>query len=315
MAGARPVHRPDPDPRRGRGDDRDPARAGLPPARHHPRHRRGRRRKATPARWSSPRPPPRRPPGPTASARPPPPLSPRAGWRLRGIRRRRGAERGFVLSDHADWPGLNDAIRATGASRVFVTHGYTAVFRRWLRNARLRRRHRRDRMGRRVLRRARGRRGRRMTPVALRPAPPCGAHGWHSTGTRRCCHFLFPNILGGAGADSPPATRAMKRFARLFAALDATTKTSPRPRRWPPTSAKPPRRTASGPSPCCRAVARSAPSMPRSCGHGQPRRQNCRSGCSRKPIPSSAIWPRRSPSSCRHRHATPRPPSASTCRP
>jgi putative mRNA 3-end processing factor len=52
--------------------------------------------------------------------------------RLRGVRRRRGAERGFVLSDHADWPGLNAAIRETGATRVFVTHGYTSVFRRWL---------------------------------------------------------------------------------------------------------------------------------------------------------------------------------------
>jgi putative mRNA 3-end processing factor len=51
---------------------------------------------------------------------------------LRGVRRRRGAARGFVISDHADWDGLNAAIRATGAERVFVTHGYTAVFRRWL---------------------------------------------------------------------------------------------------------------------------------------------------------------------------------------
>ncbi|HDR29216.1 MAG TPA: ligase-associated DNA damage response exonuclease [Rhodovulum sp.] len=56
-----------------------------------------------------------------------------SGWMaLRGVRRRRGAERGFVLSDHADWAGLNAAIRATGAERVFVTHGYTSVFRRWL---------------------------------------------------------------------------------------------------------------------------------------------------------------------------------------
>ena len=56
-----------------------------------------------------------------------------SGWMaIRGIRRRRALGTGFVLSDHADWPGLNAAIRATGASRVFVTHGYTAVFRRWL---------------------------------------------------------------------------------------------------------------------------------------------------------------------------------------
>ena len=57
-----------------------------------------------------------------------------SGWMaLRGVRRRRAADRGFVMSDHADWRGLNEAIGATGAERVFVTHGYTAIFARWLR--------------------------------------------------------------------------------------------------------------------------------------------------------------------------------------
>jgi putative mRNA 3-end processing factor len=51
---------------------------------------------------------------------------------LRGVRRRRGLGRGFAISDHADWPGLNAAIRATGAARILVTHGYTSSFRRWL---------------------------------------------------------------------------------------------------------------------------------------------------------------------------------------
>lgn len=56
-----------------------------------------------------------------------------SGWMaLRGVRRRRSADRGFVMSDHADWKGLNAAIKATGAERIFVTHGYTSVFRRWL---------------------------------------------------------------------------------------------------------------------------------------------------------------------------------------
>lgn len=56
-----------------------------------------------------------------------------SGWMsLRGARRRRAVDRGFILSDHADWDGLNEAIRATGAERVFVTHGYTDIFRRWL---------------------------------------------------------------------------------------------------------------------------------------------------------------------------------------
>ena len=57
-----------------------------------------------------------------------------SGWmQLRGARRRQGVDRGFVLSDHADWPGLQAAIRATGAERVIVTHGYEAVMVRWLR--------------------------------------------------------------------------------------------------------------------------------------------------------------------------------------
>lgn len=56
-----------------------------------------------------------------------------SGWMaMRGVRRRRSADRGFVMSDHADWEGLNTAIKATGAERVFVTHGYTAAFSRWL---------------------------------------------------------------------------------------------------------------------------------------------------------------------------------------
>jgi putative mRNA 3-end processing factor len=51
-----------------------------------------------------------------------------SGWmRIRGPRRRRAVDRGFVLSDHADWPGLLGAITATGAQEVWVTHGYVAV--------------------------------------------------------------------------------------------------------------------------------------------------------------------------------------------
>jgi putative mRNA 3-end processing factor len=56
-----------------------------------------------------------------------------SGWMaLRGARRRRGVDRGFVLSDHADWPGLQQAIAATGAQRVIVTHGQVPVMVRWL---------------------------------------------------------------------------------------------------------------------------------------------------------------------------------------
>ena len=56
-----------------------------------------------------------------------------SGWMaLRGARRRRAADRGFILSDHADWAGLLEAIDATGAERIYVTHGYTYIFSKWL---------------------------------------------------------------------------------------------------------------------------------------------------------------------------------------
>ena len=56
-----------------------------------------------------------------------------SGWMLlRGARRRRNVDRGFILSDHADWPGLLEAIAATGAPRVIVTHGYVEPLVRWL---------------------------------------------------------------------------------------------------------------------------------------------------------------------------------------
>ncbi|MBS1303018.1 ligase-associated DNA damage response exonuclease [Loktanella sp. SALINAS62] len=56
-----------------------------------------------------------------------------SGWMaLRGVRRRRAGDRGFVVSDHADWDGLNDAIKQTGATRIFTTHGYTNAFQKWL---------------------------------------------------------------------------------------------------------------------------------------------------------------------------------------
>lgn len=58
-----------------------------------------------------------------------------SGWmQLRGVRRRRAVDRGFILSDHADWAGLNRAVRDSGAETIHVTHGYTEVFARWVRD-------------------------------------------------------------------------------------------------------------------------------------------------------------------------------------
>src|SRR5437879_333217 len=49
-----------------------------------------------------------------------------------GARRRKAVDQGFVLSDQADWPGLNRAIEATQAERVYVTHGFIAPLVQWL---------------------------------------------------------------------------------------------------------------------------------------------------------------------------------------
>ena len=57
-----------------------------------------------------------------------------SGWmRIRGDRRRRGYDRGFVLSDHADWPSLLRTFHEVGASRILLTHGYTDAMCRYLR--------------------------------------------------------------------------------------------------------------------------------------------------------------------------------------
>jgi putative mRNA 3-end processing factor len=58
-----------------------------------------------------------------------------SGWMMiRGIRRRRGIERGFVVSDHSDFPALLDVVRRSEAERVLPTHGYTESFARYLRD-------------------------------------------------------------------------------------------------------------------------------------------------------------------------------------
>jgi len=56
-----------------------------------------------------------------------------SGWmQVRGNARRRNVDAGFVLSDHADWEGLLSAVKATGAEKVFVTHGFQSAFSRYL---------------------------------------------------------------------------------------------------------------------------------------------------------------------------------------
>ena len=56
-----------------------------------------------------------------------------SGWmQVRGNVRRKNADAGFVISDHADWDGLLSAVKATGAEKVYATHGFQSAFSRHL---------------------------------------------------------------------------------------------------------------------------------------------------------------------------------------
>lgn len=60
-----------------------------------------------------------------------------SGWMaVRGKRRRRALDRGFLISDHVDWRGILETVDASGASTVGVTHGYADALVRWLREER-----------------------------------------------------------------------------------------------------------------------------------------------------------------------------------
>ena len=56
-----------------------------------------------------------------------------SGWmQIRSTKRKRNLPSGFVISDHADWDGLNEAIHASKASQVYLTHGEGALLSNWL---------------------------------------------------------------------------------------------------------------------------------------------------------------------------------------
>lgn len=56
-----------------------------------------------------------------------------SGWmQVRGARRWRSADAGFAISDHADWQGLINTVKDTGAEKIYVTHGYSDIFTKYL---------------------------------------------------------------------------------------------------------------------------------------------------------------------------------------
>ena len=59
-----------------------------------------------------------------------------SGWmQLRGMRRRRGVDKGFVFSDHCDFNSLNAAVKMSEAENIYITHGYELQYAQWLREA------------------------------------------------------------------------------------------------------------------------------------------------------------------------------------
>lgn len=59
-----------------------------------------------------------------------------SGWmEVRGTRRRKALDKGFVLSDHADWTGLISTIQETKAKIILTTHGNTATLAHYLRDS------------------------------------------------------------------------------------------------------------------------------------------------------------------------------------
>ncbi len=138
-----------------------------------------------------------------------------SGWMtIRGTRRRKALDRGFILSDHVDWPGLLGSVAATGASRVLVTHGYTSVVVKWLREQGLqaevlatRYEGERDDGG--------GEAG------DLGEGDLGAARGDGRRGRQRSRRRPDPG-----GSCDGPRRRRMKAFADLYTTLDETTKTN-----------------------------------------------------------------------------------------
>jgi putative mRNA 3-end processing factor len=59
-----------------------------------------------------------------------------SGWmQLRGARRRKGVDKGFVFSDHCDFDSLNQAVKLSKAENVYVTHGYEIQYAKWVEEA------------------------------------------------------------------------------------------------------------------------------------------------------------------------------------
>lgn len=56
-----------------------------------------------------------------------------SGWMaLNNNRKKQAADYGFTLSDHVDWNALNEVVFSCGAEKIWLTHGYTTDYARWL---------------------------------------------------------------------------------------------------------------------------------------------------------------------------------------
>jgi putative mRNA 3-end processing factor len=56
-----------------------------------------------------------------------------SGWmQIRKNRKRNSFDRGFTISDHADWEGLIQAVKQSHAEEILITHGYSSQLSQWL---------------------------------------------------------------------------------------------------------------------------------------------------------------------------------------
>jgi len=181
-----------------------------------------------------------------------------SGWmRIRGNRRRRNYDRGFVVSDHADWPALLQTVRQTGASRVIATHGNTDALVRALNEQGIATEAFQTRF---VGEAGHG-------PVEATPAAPPA--GW-----------------GG------PAGRGCRRCARKWTA--ARRRPTSARRCWPTSAMRRPA-TRPGRCGCCRGASWARSPAAASCASGSPRRPGWPTGWWRTATTRSATWPRPSP--------------------
>ena len=51
---------------------------------------------------------------------------------IRALRKRSGYDKGFTISDHADWNGILEVVKKSEAENIFFHHGDSEALRKYL---------------------------------------------------------------------------------------------------------------------------------------------------------------------------------------